>query len=336
MSNFQIKQTPKDFLVEEILWYEPAGHGSRYYIFFEKTNLNTIQLLQDRTKDLELPPNSFAVAGLKDKNATTRQWCSISSDYDLQKVQDRIAQDVTILQVSAHTQALQIGTHRGNHFQIGVSIQRPLSANQIQSLETQLKHISTNGFPNCFGSQRFGKRLRNRHRAKEILDAGPKDERVNHLMLSSFSSLLFNEYARDARENPHLQPGDVCLTSVSRNDAEVFFRDGRSDYILTGPMIGKWLILPPINSPAYAKEKLLLDQHITSIQLETLAHYDLKAYRRPLICYPQQLTRNISETELTCSFSLQAGAFATVLLATALQTLGIELDSQLTIPRRPQ
>ena len=62
MAKFCIKQTPEDFLVEEVLGYSLSGSGEWVYVFFEKIHHNTIELLQSRTQTLGLAPNTFAVA----------------------------------------------------------------------------------------------------------------------------------------------------------------------------------------------------------------------------------------------------------------------------------
>lgn len=76
---FQIKSKPEDFVVEEILWeWVPSWKWDFLYIFFEKENLTTMDIVDDLTRNFHLQRDELGIAWLKDKAWITRQWISIS------------------------------------------------------------------------------------------------------------------------------------------------------------------------------------------------------------------------------------------------------------------
>ena len=74
---FLFKQQSYDFIVEEILPFELAGTGDALYVLFEKQNQTTMGIIQFLCKELGISRMTLGVAGLKDKDAITRQWISI-------------------------------------------------------------------------------------------------------------------------------------------------------------------------------------------------------------------------------------------------------------------
>ena len=76
---FQIKSKPEDFIVEEVLreWV-PSWKWDFLYVFFEKENLTTMDIVDDLTKNFHLQRDELGIAWLKDKAWITRQWISIS------------------------------------------------------------------------------------------------------------------------------------------------------------------------------------------------------------------------------------------------------------------
>jgi tRNA pseudouridine13 synthase len=74
---YQFKQQPEDFIVEELLPDLPSGKGDVLYVYFEKRNLTTMEVLEHLQSSLQLPREDFGIAGLKDKVGITRQWITI-------------------------------------------------------------------------------------------------------------------------------------------------------------------------------------------------------------------------------------------------------------------
>ena len=74
---YQCKQQPEDFVVEEVLPSLPSGKGEVFYVFFEKKNLTTMEVIAHLQRVCSLSREELGIAGLKDKAGITRQWISI-------------------------------------------------------------------------------------------------------------------------------------------------------------------------------------------------------------------------------------------------------------------
>jgi tRNA pseudouridine13 synthase len=70
---YQFKAQPCDFIVEELLSAYPSGKGDVLYVFFQKENLTTMEVLEHLQRSLQLVREDFGIAGLKDKVGITRQ-----------------------------------------------------------------------------------------------------------------------------------------------------------------------------------------------------------------------------------------------------------------------
>ena len=71
-----IKSVPEDFCVEEIPSYAPAGEGEHLYVFFEKRGLNTPDAVRAIAQQIGARSDEAGWAGLKDRQAVTRQGVS--------------------------------------------------------------------------------------------------------------------------------------------------------------------------------------------------------------------------------------------------------------------
>jgi tRNA pseudouridine13 synthase len=76
-SLFSFKQKSFDFIVEEKLPFKLDGKGDALFVYFEKQNKTTMEILDFLCKELKISRLTLGVAGLKDKDAITRQWISI-------------------------------------------------------------------------------------------------------------------------------------------------------------------------------------------------------------------------------------------------------------------
>ena len=60
---FQIKSKPEDFIVEEVLWeWVPSWKWDFLYVFFEKENLTTLDIVDDLTKTFHLQRDEIWIA----------------------------------------------------------------------------------------------------------------------------------------------------------------------------------------------------------------------------------------------------------------------------------
>ncbi len=162
MPFFQTKLRPEDFIVTEILDKEPSWEGDYHYILLEKKWLTTFLLIDLMIKDLGFNRNMIGIAWLKDKNAITRQWISISKR-DVAKyvgwVNDLLSwmrQKWKIIKATYAENMLKLGNNAGNHFDLTLVGTALLTDAQKKSIEHFLDGIEKKWIPNFSGDQRFG------------------------------------------------------------------------------------------------------------------------------------------------------------------------------------
>jgi tRNA pseudouridine13 synthase len=156
----RIKERPEDFLVEENPLYAPCGTGEHIYLFIEKRGLSTFELVKRLARHFRVSESAIGYAGMKDKQAVTRQVFSIHAPGRRFDEFPMIRDDrITVLWADRHVNKLRMGHLRGNRFSIrirGVPIEHALRARRV------LERLAATGVPNRVGEQRFGI-LRNNH-----------------------------------------------------------------------------------------------------------------------------------------------------------------------------
>lgn len=156
----RIKDRPEDFLVDEIPAYQPSGEGEHLYFLIQKRGLSTLEMVRLLATHFGVPPGDIGYAGLKDKQAITRQVVSIrlpgKSATDFSMIQsDKLA----VLWTDRHANKIRSGHLKGNRFSIRV---RGVSFTDVRHAHRVLERLEQVGVPNRVGEQRFGL-LRNNH-----------------------------------------------------------------------------------------------------------------------------------------------------------------------------
>jgi tRNA pseudouridine13 synthase len=150
----RMKDSPEDFVVEEVPLYTACGEGEHTYFEVEKRDLSTPEALERLSRALLLPTKDIGYAGLKDRKGVTRQVLSIGG-----VAPDRIlALDIPQLKVlwaRLHRNKLRVGHLRGNRFRIWV---RDVQPNCGPLVDQIFAVLLLRGVPNYFGPQRFGNR----------------------------------------------------------------------------------------------------------------------------------------------------------------------------------
>lgn len=188
--DFHFKQTPRDFVVEEIPLYDFSGEGEHLVLFVRKKGLSTLELVSIIAKYLGIQNKEIGYAGLKDKHAMTKQYISLHKKHEA-KMDEFEHDDIKILSKTYHNNKVRIGHLSGNRFYIKLKKVNPTAAKKI---DEALKNIATFGMPNFFGYQRFGTDGNN-HIDGEKIAKGEKRERnvkVKKLLISAYQSHLFN------------------------------------------------------------------------------------------------------------------------------------------------
>lgn len=188
--DFHFRQSPRDFVVEEIPLYEFSGEGEHLILHIRKKNTSTHEMINILAKYLGIKNKEIGYAGLKDKHAMTKQYISIHKQHE-EKLDDFDHPNIKVLSKTYHNNKIRMGHLKGNRFFIRVKKVNPTDAKKI---DEALKNIDTLGMPNFFGYQRFGNDGDN-HLLGEKIAKGEKKERnpkVRKLLISSYQSHLFN------------------------------------------------------------------------------------------------------------------------------------------------
>lgn len=318
------KQSPEDFVVDEIDAYPATGDGPHTLVRIRKTSLNTEAAIARICDALRLDRRACGFAGMKDKDAIATQRISLP-DVDPAKVLALAGQwpDLEILEAERHRNKLKPGHLRGNRFRIRL---RGLDPATLPHVEAGLDRIAREGFPNAFGPQRFGRDGDNAERALAFVRGEarpPRDARERRLLFSALQARWFNRVLEariaDGTWNVPLEgdllkktdTGGMFLCTDVTTDRE---RAARGEVSPTGPMFGPEMARP--SGEVLARElSVLADDAITEQQLA--AHRSLgEGTRRPLRVLIEDLVHSrLDPTTLEVSLTLGKGVYATTALA---------------------
>ncbi|GLX79667.1 tRNA pseudouridine synthase D [Thalassotalea insulae] len=309
----------QDFVVKELLPFEPSGEGEHLLIKIRKADANTVMVARQLAKYFGVKDALVSYAGLKDRFAVTEQWFGIhlpgKQSYDLSSF---TLPGVDILSYQRHHKKLRIGSLSGNHFTITLR-----NVSDVDALHRRWHGVTQHGVPNYFGEQRFGRDGGNIDRAKALF-AGQKvkDKKKRSIYLSAARSLVFNQIISTRLEQQlfeQLQVGDVLMLAGSQS---VFVLDKLSDDIkqrfvekdldITASMWGAGQLMT--QEQPQALEQAVAEQYADICQ--GLAKFGLKQERRRirLSITDAKIDIDAKQQMVTLHFSLPAGCFATSVL----------------------
>lgn len=314
-----LKATAEDFQVDEVLDIPLTGQGEHLWLWVEKRGLNTEEAARRIARAAGLPLKAVSYAGLKDRQALTRQWFSLhlpgKADPDLSAAQ---GDGLAILRSQRHNRKLQRGAHAANGFTLRLTA---LEADR-DALEQRLQRIAAQGVPNYFGLQRFGFDGGNVEQAGDFASRLelPVPRNLRSRLLSSARSYLFNQVlARRVAAGSwnQAQIGDVLAFTTSRS----FFVAGEAecsdprlaalDVHPTGPLWGDGAL--PSLATVQALELSVADECAELVQW--LVKADMAHERRILRLPIGGLSWHYPEPDiLQLAFVLPAGCFATVVV----------------------
>ena len=268
-------------------------------------------------------------AGLKDRHAVTRQrftvWLpkKVAPDFDALQ-----SDDLRVLDHAWHARKLPRGALAGNRF---VLVLRDVEG-QRDAIDARLQAIATQGVPNYFGEQRFGRGGNNVQQAVAMFAGRRVKREERSMLLSAARSELFNRVLAARVEagtwNSALD-GEVWMLDGSRS---VFGPESLTDDLQarldafdihpTGPLWGAG----ELRSSGIAREFELaaLEGDSASRLRGGLEHAGLKQERRALRLQPQALAwRWLDDAALELRFDLPPGCYAT----TVLRELGDVVDA---------
>ncbi len=326
-----IKLTPTDFIVEEVLGFEPSGDGEHAFIQVEKAGENTDSVARQLARFCSVKLRDVSYAGMKDRHGLTTQWFSIQlpgkEDPDWSKFN---TPSIRILTATRNARKLRKGALKGNRFSLCL---RHLTVSP-ETLESRLSAIQRDGVPNYFGPQRFGHQGDNTERARQLFkEQGQRiDAHRRGLFLSAARSQIFNDLlairVKAGNWNQWVE-GDVFMFEDSKsffipdpNDLEIRDRIAMKTIHPSGVMVGQ----APSTATGNARfiEQAIEHQHQDLI--EGLRQEGLETQRRPFRLCPQQLTyEGLSEDALKISFTLPSGAYATTVLREVIQMERVDI-----------
>lgn len=314
----QLRATPEDFQVDEILGYDADGQGEHALLWVEKRGANTDWVARELAKFAGVSPVAIGYAGLKDRHAVTRHTFSVQlagkPDPDWSAFPHA---EVKVLAATRHSRKLKRGALRGNRFTL---VLRAVQGKR-EAAEQVLTQIATRGVPNYFGEQRFGREGGNVAQARAMF-AGRRVERDKRsFLLSAARSQIFNSVlAARVERGVWDQPldGEIWSLAGSRSwfGPEPFTdvlaeRLVRADIHPSGPLWGQ-------GEPPTQGEAGVLEREIGAVfcdLAEGIAAARMDQERRPLRLLPKDLKwRWLDDDVLELSFELPAGAYATVVV----------------------
>ena len=314
-----LKAVAEDFQVDEVLDIPLSGEGEHLWLWVEKRNLNTEEAAKRIARAAGVPLKMISYAGLKDRQALTRQWFSLhlpgKADPDLSAAEDG---SLRLLQCVRHQRKLQRGAHSANGFRLRLT---ELHADHTQ-LDARLERIKLQGVPNYFGLQRFGYEGGNLHGARHFAAKGelPEQRNMRSRLLSAGRSYLFNRVLTERVADgswDQARVGDLLAFTDSRS----FFPAGPDectdprlrilDLHPTGPLWGVG------GSPAGDEIQALEDAVATneSAVANWLAQAGMKHERRILRLPISGLSWHYPGPDiLQLEFVLPTGCFATAVV----------------------
>lgn len=315
-----LKQAPDDFFVEELPLYPAAGEGEFAWLFIEKREFSTSDLVSHIARTLRIHPGEIGTAGRKDKVAVTRQYVSLPARL-LPDPQVLETDRVRVLETSRHRNKLRTGHLRGNRFRLVLRDLPPEALTLAQAIKAV---IDQRGFLNYYGEQRFGFADNTDSPGFKLLRGEPTPWMTKgdlRFSLSAAQSRLFNDWAarrvRDGLSHSVI-PGDVMQVTASggcfvAEDVPVEqARFDQREIVITGPIFGPKMRAPALDE-AEREQQILDDWRLPREAFERFRKLT-QGTRRPLLVWPGELAVVEVPGGLEFQFSLPAGAYATGLL----------------------
>jgi tRNA pseudouridine13 synthase len=346
-----IKASPEDFLVEEIPAYPPAGGGAHTFLFIEKRGLNTREAIAALCRHLAVREADAGAAGLKDRQAVTRQWVSlpgVAPEAAAGLSLEARGGSVTVLTAARHPHKLRTGHLHGNRFTVTVR-GTTCGLDRARAITAALVH---GGLPNRYGSQRLGPGDRNAAEGRRLLlgELRVRDRFRRRLLISAWQAALFNRYL-DERQADDLLRTALVGDILKKGDTGGLFqvtaealagaqeRLARGEVVVTGPMFGSRMMAPAEGTAAAVREaRLLIAEGVRPEHLAALGPLG-EGTRRPLLCWvmpPEEGELVSAHPEdlqaIILRFALPKGAYATVLLEEVMKTDAVpDLDDAVSV-----
>ena len=245
----RIRVAAEDFVVEELLGFDPDGAGAHVLLGVEKRGANTGWVAAQLARAAGVQARDVGYSGQKDRHALTRQSYSLPwpASAPLDACLAFAGEGYRVLSAGRHGRKLRPGSHRGNRFAIRVRD----TDGDAGAIDMRLRVIADEGVPNYFGPQRFGREAGNLTRARCWADGGdaPRDRVQRGFALSAARSEIFNRVVEERVRRGdwnRLLPGEAVMLDGRRSffaaaeiDALLDDRSRRMDVHPSGPLWGR-------------------------------------------------------------------------------------------------
>ena len=326
-----LKTFASDFLVEEILGFEPEGKGEFVYLWVEKQGVNTDYLAKRLAQAADISPNRVTYAGVKDRHACTRQWFCLHMTGqvpDLSVIEQvfREPEMVRVLSQTRHSKKLKTGGLQGNRFVLRL---RNIQGERSE-IEQRLSLIERFGVPNYYGEQCFGIQGNNLVNGYKFVMPGRKGthklNKTQSFWLSAIRSWFFNEALSQFVEQGSwdtLSVGDIAQPRdgmqsfrIKEHSLENLVRHRNGEISPVLPLISDGWPMGTNPERAKAMTELYAEQ---SELLEGLISFDFSRDSRATRIVPtnmawELLSNGKEPDQLVLQFELPKGAFATSVL----------------------
>ncbi len=304
----EIKKYAEDFIVEEKrnnrVWTTRynlidrikkkfvSGEGEHLHLTLIKKNRNTLDVVKEICRQLNISEKKIGYAGLKDKRAITSQRLSIMAKAkDVKKIN---IDNILLKDFTYQKRKIRIGQLQGNVFTIRI---RDVKKDALKILKEFKKYTK---LPNLYGPQRFGG---NEEIGKEIIRENMK--KVANILNSD------KRYKKIS-----LNPSKI-MRIIPRKMIRLY-KDAYQSHIFN-----KTLCEYGWNAPKYLPlcgykvdldeitEKFLKKDKISKINLKKAK---MKGTYRKCFFEPKWLMEKMKKNDLIIKFFLPKGSYATVLL----------------------
>ncbi|MFP4621751.1 MAG: tRNA pseudouridine(13) synthase TruD [Bacteroidales bacterium] len=318
-----IKETPEDFVVEEIPVYQPIGEGEHLFIHLTKKGITSRDVQKALAGIYQVSSKDVNFAGIKDKQAVASQYFSVwlkdKENKDLAyKLEDELP--LKINDLTWHQKKIKQGHLLANAFSIKITNLKYKAEKALEQIQPIIDIIHSKGLPNYYGPQRFGIEGDNAQKGYEIV-TGKRNEKnkwFKRFLLSAYQSHLFNHYMvyrlfeglyDKMLEGDVAKKHDTGGIFMVEDAAAEQKRLENKEICYTGPIFGKKMKSPKGHS-AQLEEKVISNEHIT---WKNLFEARLSGTRRQGIIIPV-IQAEKEEHGLRLRFTLPKGAYATVVL----------------------
>jgi len=319
----RMRSEPEDFQVEERPLYLPCGEGEHLYIKVTKRLLSTPDLVRKVSSTVGVKVQGIGTAGLKDARAVTTQMLSLHGVTQDQLARLKVDERIRSIEVlGRHRNRLRPGHHAGNRFRLVI---RGVADHASETVPAVLDILARRGVPNYFGPQRQGRTGENYQIGGALLADATKRSNMSRAKrmwyLNAFQSYLFNLIlARRLDRLDRMLVGDWAMkldngACFPIEDAEKEQpRADRFEISPTGILFGSRVSWATEEAGEIERAVVTQQGATPESLIEAAKACGFRGERRSLRVLLAELDWSLDSSDLTISFSLPPGAYATSVL----------------------